>query len=274
MGDFDLAAMARAAGVKVNKLLAAIEATKGLEDDLYAILYPMVNAYRQSLGYFQDQWATASQTQALVESMLVTGFSTGRALAVRAEPDLGDWSRRVEKWHRQRWVGVVKGATRLDITPILEQGDVRELVEAQTKINVGLIKGLSEDIEKRIGAVVWKAYADGTTAKPLGKALREEFSFAPKRARLIARDQLGKYSGALDKARQTQAGIDEYEWSTVGDDHVRPKHRENNRKRFTWAKRPPNGTGHPGEDVQCRCKAKAVLFTAEEEAELAAASAS
>jgi len=270
MADFDLEAMAKAAGINVPKVLAAIETTQALETELYAIIYPMISAYRQSLGYVEDTWGASQVTQNVVKGMLATVASYGEQAVLTATPKVGQWAERVEKWHRQRWSGVIKAATRLDVSQILAAGDVQKLVEATTQTNVGLIKGLSDDIYKRIEQTVWKAYADGDGPAKLAKTLREKMEFAPARAKLIARDQLGKYSGALDKARHEEAGLEEYKWKTVGDDRVRPTHKANNGKRFSYKKKPPS-TGHPGEDIQCRCKAQAILFSAAEEAELEAA---
>ena len=41
------------------------------------------------------------------------------------------------------------------------------------------------------------------------------------RARLIARDQVGKLNGALTKRRMSDAGIDKYTWMTANDERVR-----------------------------------------------------
>lgn len=270
MADYDLATLAREAGIKVNRILAAIETTQALEDELFAIIYPLVTGYRQSIGYVEDTWRAQQMTQTAVQGMLATVEGYGLREVITAEPKVGQWVERVERWHRNRWSGVVKAATRLDVSAILSQGDVRVQVEAATQRNVALIKGLNSDLYKKIESTVWTAYGDGTPAKALAKQLRDDVDIGKSRSRLIARDQLGKYSGALDKARHTEAGLGEYDWKTVGDDHVRPKHKANNGKRFSWSKRPAN-TGHPGEDIQCRCKAQAILFSAEEEAELAAA---
>jgi len=165
---------------------------------------------------------------------------------------------------------VVKGGVRLDISPILALGDVRKQVTASTERNVGLIKNLSADMEKRISERVWTAYQDGTTNRELAKQLREGLDFGKARARLIARDQLAKYADALDAARFEQAGLAFYIWKTVGDDVVRPTHKANDGKRFRNDK-PPANTGHPGHDINCRCKRKAVIYSDAEAAEVNAA---
>lgn len=58
-----------------------------------------------------------------------------------------------------------------------------------------------------------------------------------------------------------QAGItDQYVWRTLRDERVRPSHRMNDGRVFSWSD--PPATGHPGEDYNCRCEA--VPFVADE----------
>jgi hypothetical protein len=44
-----------------------------------------------------------------------------------------------------------------------------------------------------------------------------------------------------------------YVWLTSGDEKVRPSHAANDGKIFYWSD--PPSTGHPGEDINCRCVA-------------------
>lgn len=51
-----------------------------------------------------------------------------------------------------------------------------------------------------------------------------------------------------------QAGItDRYVWRTRRDERVRPSHRMNDGRIFSWSD--PPATGHPGDDYNCRCEA-------------------
>jgi SPP1 gp7 family putative phage head morphogenesis protein len=47
-----------------------------------------------------------------------------------------------------------------------------------------------------------------------------------------------------------------YRWRTAGDDNVRPSHAANEGRIFSWGNSP--STGHPGEEVNCRCTAEPV----------------
>lgn len=56
------------------------------------------------------------------------------------------------------------------------------------------------------------------------------------------------------RLRLKQAEVtDQYVWRTRRDERVRPSHRRNDGRIFSWAS--PPDTGHPGEDYNCRCEA-------------------
>lgn len=91
----------------------------------------------------------------------------------------------------------------------------------------------------------------------------EEEDKLRKRAQLIARDQTQKVFNALDTARGKDNGFYWYIWSASGgdspDNRVRDTHRKNNGKVFHIDHEPKN-TGHPGHDVNCRCRKKWVYL--------------
>lgn len=78
------------------------------------------------------------------------------------------------------------------------------------------------------------------------------------RAELIARDQVSKFNATVNQLRQSEVGVRRYTWRTVGDDRVRDTHVANDGKVFDWDD-PPSQTGHPGDDINCRCWAEPVL---------------
>ena len=92
---------------------------------------------------------------------------------------------------------------------------------------------------------------------------------AESRARLIARDQIGKLNSQLTRERNEALGIDKYIWSTSEDERVRESHKVMNGKLCrwddptvysddggqTWKSRASIGgeQEHPGIPVNCRC---------------------
>ncbi len=121
---------------------------------------------------------------------------------------------------------------------------------------------LVEDALRAYAASVREVLSDPTSFGLGVEALKERLlakgDISEARAELIARDQTLKLNGQVNAARQRAAGVEEYTWSTVGDERVRPSHRALDGKRFRWDS-PPEPMGHPGEDFQCRCVPIAVL---------------
>ena len=89
------------------------------------------------------------------------------------------------------------------------------------------------------------------------KAIQNLEGVTARRAEVIARDQVGKHNGTMNRLRHQQVGITRYRWRTVGDDAVRDAHEARNGVIFEYANPPPDG--NPGEPVQCRCWAEPVL---------------
>lgn len=137
------------------------------------------------------------------------------------------------------------------IDPRVDFGTANQLDQFR-KNNVALIKSIADDQLDRVGEVLGTNY--GLRVEDLAELLEDEFSATKSRANLIARDQTSRLNGQLTKTRQESAGIDEYIWSCSQDERVRETHLANEGKRFRWDTPPPI-TGHPSDDIQCRCTA-------------------
>ncbi|MFN8788209.1 MAG: phage minor head protein [Neisseriaceae bacterium] len=73
------------------------------------------------------------------------------------------------------------------------------------------------------------------------------------RIEIISSDQVIKITQGLTIAKCKALGLNQYRWQTMEDDRVRPTHAANNQKVFDWDN-PPAKTGHPGTEINCRCK--------------------
>ena len=80
------------------------------------------------------------------------------------------------------------------------------------------------------------------------------------RAKTIASDQMGKLNAALTESLHKANGADGYIWRTQGDAKVRALHGVLNGTRQKYASPPvtneAGATNHPGEDINCRCRAE------------------
>lgn len=153
------------------------------------------------------------------------------------------------------------------VAPLLRQA-VRE--------NIALIESIPERMHASVERTIGSGIAEGKRVETLRKEVQREFGVSRRRAELIARDQVGKLSGALAKERQAALGVTKYRWSTVRDERVRgkpggtwPLNKSNRGDHYrlhdteqSWDKPPvvepsTGRTAHPGEDYQCRCQALA-----------------
>lgn len=159
---------------------------------------------------------------------------------------------REEVRHRADWVREVKRSTGIDLGAQLARDDIQDEFAAMVRKNVSLITSLGDDIKARVERVVLDAVISGMRPTALAETLRDEFGILDRRAQLIARDQTAKASSSLNELRQDQAGITHYRWSGVLDNRERESHRAQEGKIFAWAV-PPEGTGHPGAEINCRC---------------------
>jgi SPP1 gp7 family putative phage head morphogenesis protein len=131
----------------------------------------------------------------------------------------------------------------------------------QIKNNVALIKSIPQQYFDRLASDVYDSISQAQRWETLADTLTETLDYdgeiTVSRANLIARDQTSKMTAAFNEERQTSVGITSYQWQTMEDERVRETHADNDGQVFDWDS-PPEETGHPGNDVNCRCVALAV----------------
>lgn len=128
------------------------------------------------------------------------------------------------------------------------------LANAFVEENVSLIRSLAERHFDDLRGHLGEAIAAGRRWEQIADEIAERYDVADRHAELIARDQVGKFYGALNEERQTGLGVQKYVWRTARDNRVRDAHLEREGKTFTWADPPEDG--HPGEAINCRCQAE------------------
>ena len=136
-------------------------------------------------------------------------------------------------------------------------------MDALSHANAALITSIPEQYLLQVRNVVMQALRVGGSTDDLTAAVQRIGQVTESRAKLIARDQVGKALGQITKLRQQSLGVEEFEWVTAGDERVRDSHSALNGKHFRWDDPPTDAqTGekvHPGEAIQCRCTAIAVF---------------
>lgn len=120
--------------------------------------------------------------------------------------------------------------------------------------NARLIKTIPDRSLDQVERLVVAGVDRGARWENLREEIEERFNVSRSRAALIARDQVGKFYGQVQHARQTAVGITHYYWRTSLDERVRPSHQVLEGKRIAWDDPPEEG--HPGHPINCRCTAE------------------
>lgn len=156
----------------------------------------------------------------------------------------------------------------------------RPLVEAWAQTNYELITSLPQEYIKKANTIVSEGVQRGRLYSDITDDLRKlDKTLSQSRARLIARDQIGKLNGVLAQQRMEDADLNLYTWLTSKDERVRgnpsgrypraiPSHFimegilckwkdktvYSDDKGKTWKARTGKmPQAHPGEEIQCRC---------------------
>jgi len=160
--------------------------------------------------------------------------------------------------NKQRFYKAMENAVGVDLNNIVQGEGLENILYATTRENVALIKTIPEEYFKKIEGAVFRGTTQGRTASSMIQQIQEIGKVTENRARVIARDQSSKLNSALNQQRSQNLGVEEYVWRTAGDERVRDSHKSKNGKVFRWDD-PPKDTGHPGQDIQCRCVAQAII---------------
>lgn len=160
--------------------------------------------------------------------------------------------------HRSQFVADIDAAIGVNVSFLLNPDEAQILLDASIRNNASLISSVPQQAIEQIENIIMEGIRTGQQPQSIRTLLTKRYKVADSRAKLIARDQISKLSGALSRVRQGDIGVTEYKWRTSRDERVRPTHVANSDKTISW-KSAPVRTGHPGHDINCRCVAEPVL---------------
>jgi SPP1 gp7 family putative phage head morphogenesis protein len=155
----------------------------------------------------------------------------------------------------------IKAGTGVELSTIADRG-LSARIKHFTAENVSLIQSIPRDYFQDVESTLLSGMRDATRHEKLAEEIEGLGDVAKNRAKLIARDQVGKFYGGLNRVRQGALGIDQYIWRTAGDERVRTEHVERDGEVYSWDDPPgedpddPATGGHPGMAIQCRCYAE------------------
>lgn len=193
----------------------------------------------ESTGWFED-----------LRVWLLGFLGTGSAL-----PSIKQIMQATDRFNRQQFHAVFRSVFGVDI--FTTEPFLADLLAAWEAENIKLIKSIPSQYLDQLHGKIVAAVRAGVPSKDIAGIVRETFDIPRNRAKLIARDQIGKLNGQLTMERQKSIGVESYVWRTSLDERVREEHKAREGEKFSWDEPPKDG--HPGNPINCRCSAEAVF---------------
>lgn len=150
----------------------------------------------------------------------------------------------------------------LGADPFIRDPRMYEVIDTFAQRNVQLIVDASERAMMDVDGIVQSAVGSAKRWEDVAAEIEAATGMPAERARLIARDQIGKLYGQINADRQQEMGVTRFTWRTSGDERVRPEHAALDGRVFRWDNPPDDGKFGPvipGEAINCRCSADPVI---------------
>jgi SPP1 gp7 family putative phage head morphogenesis protein len=180
------------------------------------------------------------------------------------QPELESLARkfadRTSTYHKGQLTRQVRAALGAD--PVFKDKGLSAKVDHFAHENAALIERIPERLHGDVATLVTRGVASGRrAATDIADDIEERFDVSERHARLVARDQVGKFYADLNHARQREMGVTRFIWRAVADERTRPEHLEIDGQTFSYDD-PPEVDGEialPGEQIQCRCWSEPVF---------------
>lgn len=228
--------------------------------------------------------------QAIADEIEQTLYLATQAYGHRVKSILDNWILGVDRSVQDKIYESMHAALGIDITAVLQRPDVADAMSVAGMRAAGLITKMPQDYLGKIAGAVADNFAGN--GLPEGRSLIEQIQHISgveyKRAKLLARDQTSKLTGALVAVRQQSVGVEMYIWRTSKDERVvgdptgispvgNSKHGDHyhmegfyfkwsdnsvysDDEGATWKPRPATWSQSiPGNDIQCRCFGESVI---------------
>ena len=186
-----------------------------------------------------------------------------RALSFGLERRLANIANQTRRLSIVEWRRIVRSSLGVNILEDYYMGEFfRDALQQWITRNIGLIRSVPQTTLTEMRSIVEEGWRTGLTNREISRNIQAAYGISKRKAQFWARDQLAKLNANLTQQQQQDAGVQEYIWSTSGDERVRERHVELDGTRQSWANPPKvalNRNCHPGEDYRCRCVALPVF---------------
>jgi SPP1 gp7 family putative phage head morphogenesis protein len=147
----------------------------------------------------------------------------------------------------------------LAIEQALDSPFIQAVGENFIKTNMELVELAGKEYIAGISDVAMDTFLKGGSMDDLAESMLEYTDGDAAKAEFWARDQVGDAYASYTETLHKEAGIENFIWRTVGDNHVRKEHAELEGRIFTNTRgvsagilsKP--GAKLPGQDYNCRC---------------------
>ena len=161
-------------------------------------------------------------------------------------------------------------AEAVSVDVFLNDSALLDTVKAEWKAQQNrLVDSIVNTYIEKLQIIVSNAVQRGTAMSEVKEEIKGLLNTTDKRAKFIARNEVGNLNGIITMRRQVDCGISVYQWSSSHDERVRPSHAEMDGKYFYWnsdkvgeingIKVYPSPKYHPCMDYNCRCVALPVI---------------
>lgn len=161
-------------------------------------------------------------------------------------------------------------AEAVSVDVFLNDSALLDTVKAEWKAQQSrLVDNIVNTYIEKLQIIVSNAVQRGTAMSEVKEEIKVLLNTTDKRAKFIARNEVGNLNGIITMRRQVDCGISVYQWSSSHDERVRPSHAEMDGKYFYWnsdkvgeingIKVYPAPKYHPCMDYNCRCVALPVI---------------
>lgn len=161
-------------------------------------------------------------------------------------------------------------AEAVSVDVFLNDSALLDTVKAEWKAQQGrLVDSIVNTYIEKLQIIVSNAVQRGTAMSEVEEEIKVLLNTTDKRAKFIARNEVGNLNGIITMRRQVDCGISVYQWSSSHDERVRPSHAEMDGKYFYWnsdkvgeingIKVYSSPKYHPCMDYNCRCVALPVI---------------
>ncbi len=206
----------------------------------------------------------SSRAEGLRKGMLEV-LDEARPEYFTSEPELGGiYEKVLDEMETDFKKTVPKAIDTVSVTTTLAAAQ-KEMIAEEWATNLELyIQGWAEENVLKLRQEIQAPVLGGARSESMHEMLQKNYGVSKRKAKFLARQETSLLMAKYHETRLTNLGITEYQWIGADDERERPDHRALNNKIFSFSEPPVTNrkTGarnNPGEDYNCRCKAKPVI---------------